>query len=119
MANVTCELVWVRDLLTKLGFASECPMRLYCDNQIVVHIAEKFSISRAHKTHWNGLLFDTSEERREDCSSSSCFIWSSVGIYLFTKSLGKIQIDSIYDKLGMYDVYTVAWGRLLGNMICI
>jgi len=38
MTNVTCELVWVRDLLTELHFAPEYPMRLYCDNR--VHIAE-------------------------------------------------------------------------------
>jgi len=28
MANVTCELIWIRDLLTELGFALECPLRL-------------------------------------------------------------------------------------------
>ena len=44
MANKTCELVWVRDLLTELDFTPECPMRLYCDNLIVenqvFHITE-------------------------------------------------------------------------------
>ena len=30
MASVTCEMVWIRDLLTE--FDSECPMRLYSDN---------------------------------------------------------------------------------------
>ena len=39
MANVTCELVWIKDLLTELDFAPLCPMILYCDNQII-HIAE-------------------------------------------------------------------------------
>ena len=28
------------DLLTELGFAPECPMRLYCDNQVPIHVAE-------------------------------------------------------------------------------
>jgi len=32
MANVTRELVWVEDLLIELGFARECPMRIYYDN---------------------------------------------------------------------------------------
>jgi len=44
IVNVTCELVWVTDLLTELGFAPECPMGLYYDNQ-----AE--NPARAHKTH--------------------------------------------------------------------
>jgi len=37
MVNVPCELVWVRHLLTN---APECPMRLHCDNQVVLHIDE-------------------------------------------------------------------------------
>jgi len=37
--NITCELVWIRYLLTGFRFAPEGPMRLYYDNQ-VVHIAE-------------------------------------------------------------------------------
>jgi len=33
-------MVWVRDILIELGFTIECPMKLYCDNQDVIHIAE-------------------------------------------------------------------------------
>ena len=31
---------WVIDLLTDADFAQEYPMKLYCDNQAIVHIAE-------------------------------------------------------------------------------
>ena len=40
MINVSCELVWIIDLLTELDFALECPLRLYCDNQAAIHIAQ-------------------------------------------------------------------------------
>ena len=40
MANVTCELVWIRDLLSELDLTTECPIRLYYDNHVVIHIAE-------------------------------------------------------------------------------
>jgi len=40
IANVTCKLFWVRDLLIELGFAPECSMMLYYDNQATIHIAE-------------------------------------------------------------------------------
>jgi len=40
MANVTCEIVWVRDLSTLLDFAPESPIRLYCHNQTAIHIVE-------------------------------------------------------------------------------
>jgi len=40
MSNVTLELIWIRDLLTDIGFPPEHPMRLYDDNKIAIHIAE-------------------------------------------------------------------------------
>jgi len=46
MTNVTCELVWVRDLLSERDFPPECPMRLYCDNQVAVHIVKREEIKK-------------------------------------------------------------------------
>ena len=40
MENAICEFVWVRNVFTNLDFTPECPMRLYCDNQTVVHITK-------------------------------------------------------------------------------
>ena len=40
MTNVTYELVWIRDMFTRLDLAPEYLMRLYCINQTVVHIAK-------------------------------------------------------------------------------
>jgi len=51
MMNVTCEMIWVRDLLTEFGLTPECPIRLYCDNSCCYSYSWKFSISRTHKTH--------------------------------------------------------------------
>jgi len=35
---------------------------------------------------------------------------------LLTKPLGGSQVWFICDKLGMYDVYALAWGGVLGNI---
>ena len=40
LANVTLELVWIRDLLTKIGFPPKCTMRLYGDSKATIHIVE-------------------------------------------------------------------------------
>ena len=40
MANITCELVWIRDLMVEFGFAPVCLVRLYCDNEAAIHIDE-------------------------------------------------------------------------------
>jgi len=34
MANMTLDLVWIRNLWTEIGFPSECLMRLYDDNKL-------------------------------------------------------------------------------------
>ncbi|XP_019056266.1 PREDICTED: uncharacterized protein LOC109116021 [Tarenaya hassleriana] len=39
MANTTSELVWLKQLLEDLGFASTKPIPLHCDNQAALHIA--------------------------------------------------------------------------------
>ncbi|GAV76750.1 hypothetical protein CFOL_v3_20223 [Cephalotus follicularis] len=39
MAHTTCELMWVRQLLTEMGFADASPMQLWYDNQAAIHIA--------------------------------------------------------------------------------
>ncbi|GAV82290.1 hypothetical protein CFOL_v3_25742, partial [Cephalotus follicularis] len=48
MANVTCELMRIRQLLSELGFGDPSPMQLWCDNQAAIHIASK----QGHKNHW-------------------------------------------------------------------
>ena len=50
MKNVTCELIWVRDLLTKFDFAPKYLMSLYSDNHATVHIAEN-SVFHEHTKH--------------------------------------------------------------------
>jgi len=35
IVNMTYELVWIENLLTELGLASECPIRLYCIHIVV------------------------------------------------------------------------------------
>ena len=39
MAHGVCELLWIRRLLTELGFKPEKPMELHCDNKSAIDIA--------------------------------------------------------------------------------
>ncbi|CAL2249193.1 unnamed protein product [Prunus armeniaca] len=39
MAHGVCELLWIRRLLTKLGFKLEKPIELHCDNKSAIDIA--------------------------------------------------------------------------------
>ena len=48
-----------------------CFMRLYCDNQVAVHITENSVFLWAYKTYWSGLSFGTLEDRKKDYSCST------------------------------------------------
>ena len=39
MASVTCELIWLKGLLSNLRFYNSILMTLFCDNQAAMHIA--------------------------------------------------------------------------------
>ena len=72
MANVNCELVWTRDLLTELGFAPDCPTRLYCDSQ-VVHIS-KTHVFYERTKHIEVDCHLIRQKMIEACSNLTCFI---------------------------------------------
>ena len=40
MATKTSELMWLKALLASLGVFHESTMRLFCDNQVALHIAK-------------------------------------------------------------------------------
>jgi len=39
MASLTSELVWVKQFLQELNFCEIQQMKMYCDNEVVLHIA--------------------------------------------------------------------------------
>ena len=39
MAQSVCEIMWIRQLLMEVGIETSVPEKLWCDNQVVMHIA--------------------------------------------------------------------------------
>ena len=39
MAHTACELMWIKNLMTELGFQVKKPMVMFCDNQAATYIA--------------------------------------------------------------------------------
>lgn len=42
MHNQCCEVVWVLQRLDEIGFTIFLPVKLWCDNQAILHIASNF-----------------------------------------------------------------------------
>jgi hypothetical protein len=107
MAHTTCELTWLRTILQEFGLLVQGLTPLHCDNQTAIHIAS------------NPVFYERTKHIEVDCH----FIHSKVeskdiitpfvpsGSQLadiFTKALPKNAIDSICNKLGVIDTYSLA-----------
>jgi len=88
--------------LTELDFAPNYPMRLYCDNPAVVHIAENL-IFHKHTKHIEVIYYLVCQKREEKIIQAQ-HVSSSHQLTDLTKSLEKTQVDFICENLSMYDV---------------
>ncbi|RDX96987.1 putative ribonuclease H protein, partial [Mucuna pruriens] len=66
MASATCKLIWVKQLIQELKFTDVQPMKLYCDNQVALHIVSNLVFHERTKhieidCHFKGTTDTTGE----------------------------------------------------------
>ncbi|KAK6161310.1 hypothetical protein DH2020_004691 [Rehmannia glutinosa] len=104
MASTLCELQWLKGLLKCLGIVHSRPMKVYCDSQAALHIAA------------NPVFHERTKHIEVDCHFvrdailRNILVTSYVPTYaqladIFTKALGKQQIDYFLGKLGARNPY--------------
>ena len=100
-------MMWIRSLLSKLGFPVEMPMPMHCDNQGVIFIAN------------NPIFHERTKHIVVDCHYvqdmvmrgiiSTPYTQSSEQLAdIFTKGLSVSVFGSLCTKLGLIDIYTPA-----------
>ena len=91
-------------------------MRLYYCNMSTIHIAENLIFHE--RTMHIEVDFHLVLQKVMDVKIIDTWYLSSANQLtdLLTKSLGRSRVLFICDKLGMYDVYASAWGRVLRNI---
>ncbi|CAM8877197.1 unnamed protein product [Rhodiola kirilowii] len=107
MATSTCEIVWIHQFLTEIGLKVSIPAKLWCDNQVALHISS------------NPVFHERTKHIEIDCH----FVHEKVQLGLiatgymktkdqlgdlFTKALNGSRIDYLCGKLGMSDIFAPA-----------
>ena len=104
MVKGICELLWLKRLMGELGFSSEKPMKLFCDNQSAIKIAEN-PVQHDRTKHVEidrNFIYEKLENKEIEVP------------YVSTKGqladmLTKAQTNSAFSnslvKLGIYDIY--------------
>ena len=102
MASITCELKWLKGLLSSLGVDHSAPMMLYCDSKSALHIAQ------------NPVFHERTKHIEVDCHYirdaiqegllSTCHVPTHEQLAdIFTKALGHRQFTFLLRKLDICD----------------
>ena len=107
MAQDACELLWLRSLLSELGFAVTESSTLFCDNKYVIMLS---TVSVVHKrTKHVEVDIHFIREKVRFCVIVPSFIPSSDQTAdMFTKSIGPTLPQSYLDKQGLVNVFVPA-----------
>ncbi|KAI4347503.1 hypothetical protein L6164_008313 [Bauhinia variegata] len=100
MANTTCELKWLKGLLSDLGICHMQPMSIHYDSQATLHIAK------------NLVFYERTKHIKVDCdyirneilrgTIKPSFVSTRHQLAdIFTKALGSSQFDYLLAKLGI------------------
>ena len=104
MPMTTCELKWIKALLSSLCVSHTRPMSLHSDSQAALHISQ------------NPIFHERTKHIEVDChfvrdeiivgNINPTFVLSHAQLDdIFTKPLGKHQYDYLLRKLGIRDLY--------------
>ena len=107
MADTTAEMLWLRSLLTELGFPPEGPMQMYCDNMAAIFIASNATFHMRTKH----IEIDCQYIRQYVVNGTICtpHVASSHQLAdIFTKALPGPAYETIGSKLGMFDLHAPA-----------
>nr|KYP50622.1 Copia protein [Cajanus cajan] len=107
MALITCEFVWIKQLIRELKFCEDHPMRLHCDNQVALNIASNLVFHERTKHIEVECHFVREKLLFKEISTE--FVNSSEQLAdVMTKSLRRPLIQFLCSKLSAYNLYAPA-----------
>jgi hypothetical protein len=104
MAKELCELLWIRRLLTELGFAPSSEMELFCDNKYAIAISH--DLVQHDRTKHVEVDRHFIKENLEGKIICFPFVKSEDQLVdILTKAVSSKEFYNSLDKLCMKDLY--------------
>ena len=107
MAQSACEVIWIYQLLNKVGFNISLPPKLWCDNQATLHIASNPVFHERTKHIEIDCHFVREKIQQGLISTGFVKTGEQLGD-LLTKALNGTRVDYLCNKLGMINIYAPA-----------
>ncbi|KAL9459133.1 hypothetical protein AB3S75_002510 [Citrus x aurantiifolia] len=107
MALGVCEGLWISFILNDLGYLSQQPIQLYCDNKAARDIAHN-SVQHNRTKHVEVDIFFIKEKLDEKILKLPKIRSEDPLADILTKVISSRAFTKFLDKLGMQDIYAPA-----------
>ena len=107
MAKGVCELLWLKKLLTEIGFAPKSEMNLFCDNKAAISISQN-PVQHDRTKHVEIDRHFISEKVNNGIIQLSYIPTRLQTANILTKALPRTCFDEFNSKLGLYNIYNPA-----------
>ncbi|RVW75547.1 Retrovirus-related Pol polyprotein from transposon RE1 [Vitis vinifera] len=107
MAQATCEIIWIHQLLCEVGMKCTMPAKLWCDNQAALHIAAN-PVYHERTKHIEVDCHFIREKIEENLVSTDYVKTGEQLGDIFTKALNGTRVEYFCNKLGMINIYAPA-----------
>ena len=107
MAQTTCEIIWIHQLLCEVGMKCTMPAKLWCDNQAALHIAAN-PVYHERTKHIEVDCHFIREKIEENLVYTGYVKTGEQLGDIFTKALNGTRVEYFCNKLGMINIYAPA-----------
>ncbi|CAL1375794.1 unnamed protein product [Linum trigynum] len=109
LAQLVCELQWIRSLLAEMGVKIPLPIEVFCDNKSAIHIAEN-PVFHERTKHIEIDCHITRERLKSGLIKLSHVRTDDQLADLFTKGVTRYRLDYLLRKLGVTDLHSPTCG---------